>query len=308
VIVYPDVALSEDVRNELAGISPRRECDRLAELSALFHTAGSIHLRGRGEVSVHLDVSSSAVARRAFSLLRDFGVPCEIRSYRRRAFDGGTRYQLHVEGESRALQVLHEAGVLSSRLGPLDRPPKRVVARSCCRGAYLRGALLGAGSVSRNHLELRTGELSGAEFIAEVAAAEEIELGVHERPGHAVAYAKGAETIAEVLAAAGAAGAVLTFAERAVVGAAKARANRLANADHANLVRSSRAAGKQLKAVRRLQRRGFDRLPEDLRELAELRLAHPALSMRELGLKCHPPATKATTHRRLQKLIRLAET
>ena len=139
MIVYPAVALSEDVRNELAAIAPRRECDKLAELSALFHTAGSIHLRGQGEVSVHLDVSSSAVARRAFALLRDFGVPCEIRSYRRQAFEGGTRYQLHVEGQSRALQVLHEAGVLSARLAPLERPPKRLVARSCCRGAYLRG-------------------------------------------------------------------------------------------------------------------------------------------------------------------------
>ncbi len=302
------MSLSDDVRNELAAIAPRRECDRLAELSALFHTAGSIHLRGRGEVSVHLDLSSSAVARRAFALLRAFDVRCEIRSYRRRAFEGSLRYQLHVEGESRALQVLHEAGVLTARLGPLERPPKRVVARTCCRSAYLRGALLGGGSVSRSHLELRTGERSGAEFLAAVAAAEDIELGVYERAGHAVAYAKGAETIGEVLAAAGAAGAVLTFAERAVVGAAKSRANRLANADHANLVRSSRASGKQLKALRRLERRGgLERLSDDLRELAELRLTHPALSLRELGLKCHPPATKATVHRRLQRLIRLAD-
>jgi cell division protein WhiA len=303
------VALSEDVRNELAAIAPRKQCDRLAELSALFHTAGSIHLRGRGQVSVHLDVASSAVARRAFALLRAFDVPCEIRSYRRRAFDGATRYQLHVEGESRALQVLSEAGVVSARLAPLERPPKRVVAKSCCRGAYLRGALLGGGSVSRTHLELRTGERVGAEFIVQLAAVEDIQLGLQERAGHVIAYAKGGETIAEVLAAAGAAGAVLTFAERAVVGGAKSRANRLANADHANLVRSSRAAGTQLRALRRLQRRGaLGRLPPDLHELAELRLAHPALSLRELGLKCHPPATKATVHRRLQKLIRLAKT
>jgi cell division protein WhiA len=303
------VALSEDVRNELAAIAPRKQCDRLAELSALFHTAGSIHLRGRGEVSVHLDVASSAVARRAFALLRAFDVPCEIRSYRRRAFDGATRYQLHVAGERRALQVLNEAGVVSARLAPLERPPKRVVARSCCRGAYLRGALLGGGSVSRTHLELRTGERVGAEFIVQLAAVEDIQLRLQERPGHVIAYAKGGETIAEVLAAAGAAGAVLTFAERAVVGGAKSRANRLANADHANLVRSSRAAGTQLKALRRLERRGaLDRLPDELRELAGLRLGHPALSLRELGLKCHPPATKATVHRRLQKLIRLAKT
>jgi cell division protein WhiA len=302
------MSLSEEVRSELAGIAPRRECDRLAELSALFHTAGRIHLRGRGEVSLHLDLASSGVARRAFSLLRAFGVRGEIRSYRRRAFGGETRYQLHVAGDARAMQVLHEAGVVSARLTPLGRPPRRVVGRSCCRSAYLRGALLGGGSVSPGHLEIRTGNRVGAEFLAEVAGAEGIRLAVHERAEHAAAYAKGADAIGELLAAAGAAGAVLTFAERGVVGAAKSRANRLANADHANLVRTSRAAGTQLRALRRLQRRGaLARLPAPLQELAELRLAHPSLSLRELGLKCRPPATKATVHRRLQKLIRLAE-
>jgi DNA-binding protein WhiA len=206
------------------------------------------------------------------------------------------------------MQVLHEAGVVSARLSPLERPPRRVVSRSCCRGAYLRGALLGGGSVSPGHLELRCSGRAGAEFLAEVAAAEGIRLGVQVRGDHAAAYAKGAEPIGELLAAAGAAGAVLTFAERAVVGAAKARANRLANADHANLVRTSRAAGMQLRALRRLQRRGgLARLPQELQELAELRLAHPALSLRELGLKCRPPTTKATVHRRLQKLMRLAQ-
>jgi cell division protein WhiA len=302
------MALSEEVRSELAGIAPRRECDRLAELSALFHTAGRIHLRGRGEVSLHLDLAGSAVARRAFSLLRGFGVECEIRSYRRRSFRGETRYQLHVPGKPRAMQVLHEAGVVSARLSPLERPPRRVVGRSCCRGAYLRGALLGGGSVSSHHAEVRTGSRPGAEFVAEVASVEGIPLTVRERADYSSAYAKGAEAIGDLLAAAGAAGAVLTFAERAVVGAAKARANRLANADHANLVRSSRASGAQLRALRRLQRRGaLARLPQHLQELAELRLAHPSLSLRELGLKCRPPATKATVHRRLQKLIRLAE-
>lgn len=125
------MSLSEDLRSELAAIAPKRDCDRLAELSALFHTAGSLHLRGRGELAVHLDVGSSAVARRAFSLLRELGIHSEIRTYRQRAFAQMTRYQLHVAGDARALQVLHEAGVLDARLAPLERPPKRVVARSC---------------------------------------------------------------------------------------------------------------------------------------------------------------------------------
>ena len=64
--------LSADLRDELAAIAPGSDCDRLAELSGLFHVAGSVHLRGRGNVAVHLDLASSAAARRAFALLRAF--------------------------------------------------------------------------------------------------------------------------------------------------------------------------------------------------------------------------------------------
>jgi DNA-binding protein WhiA len=305
------VSLSDDVRNELVTIPPRGDADRLAELSGLFHTAGSVHIRGRGEVAVHLDLSSSAVARRAFSLLRGFGIASEIRTYRRRAFDRATRYQLHVEGGARELQVLHEAGILSARLGPLERPPKRVVARSSCRAAYLRGALLGAGSLSgprAPHLEIRTASLGGARFVAGLAAEEGAALAVLDRGRHAVAYAKGVEAIGAVLGAAGATDAVLSFEERAVLGSTRARANRLANADHANLVRTSRAAHVQLRAVRTLEEAGaLADLPAGLREIAELRLANPSAPLSELAEKCRPKTTKAAVHRRLSKLVRLAD-
>jgi cell division protein WhiA len=299
------VSLSEDLRNELAAIAPRQACDRVAELSGLFHAAGSLHLRGRGKVAAHLDLASAAAARRAFTLLRQLGVETEIRTYQRRAFSQETRYQLHVPGADRSLQVLHEAGIVSAGLAPVERPPRRVVARACCRGAYLRGALLGSGTLSgprSPHLEIRAASREGAEFVASLAG-----LGVQERGGHAVAYAKGADAIADALAAAGASDTALAFQERAVVSATKARANRLANADHANLVRTNRAAQAQIKAVRRLERRGaLDDLDPALREIARLRARYPSLSLRELGNRCRPPATKSSAQRRLAKLVRLA--
>jgi DNA-binding protein WhiA len=305
------VSLSEDLRNELAAVEPRRQCDRLAELSGLAHSAGRVHLRGRGEVAVHLDLASSAVARRAFTLVRGFGLEAEIRTYQQHAFERATRYEVHVAGNPRSLQVLHEAGVLTARLAPLEFPPKRVVARACCRGAYLRGALLGGGSLSgppSPHLEIRTTSVDGARFLSGLVEADGTRLAVRDRGGHAIAYAKGAESIAEVLAAAGASDAALLLGEHAVVGATRSRANRLANADHANLVRTSRAAHAQLEAVRRLAHDGrLDELSPPLREIAELRLEHPSLPLRELALKCRPPATKASAHRRMTKLIRLAE-
>lgn len=301
---------SEDVREELAQIAPRRRCDRLAELSALFHSAGSLHLRGRGEWGLHLDLGSGAAARRAFALLRDEEIRSEIRTYRRRAFDRAARYQLHVDGDAHALDVLVSAGVLDRRHAPFERPPRRVVARACCRAAYLRGAFLGGGSLSVQrsaHLELRTASLEAALLLRDVAAGVGVKLGVLERSGHDAAYAKGWDAIETLLAVAGAAEAVLALEERAVVAATSDHANRLANADHANLVRTSKAARLQLEAVERLRTdRRLERLPAPLREAAELRARHPGESLRELAARTDPPASKAAMHRRLRRLQGLA--
>jgi cell division protein WhiA len=302
--------LSEDLRNELASIAPARDCDRLAELSALFHTAGSVHLLGRGEIALHLDLSSSAVARRGFSLLRAVAIRSEIRTYRQQAFRRATRYQLHVEGDRTARTVLQEAGVLDARLRPLERPPRRVVARACCRRAYLRGALLGAGSVSgpeAPHLEIRSASSDGAEFLRALTAAEGIETRIVDRGRHVAVYAKGADRIEGLLLAAGASDTVLAFEERAVLAGLRAEANRLANADHANLVRTSRAAQAQLEAIRQLVAEGvLDSLPDRLREAGELRLRHPTVPLSELARRADPPATKAGMHRRLRRLQELA--
>jgi DNA-binding protein WhiA len=301
------MSLSDDLRDELAQIAPPRRCCCHAELSALFHASGAWHLR-EGAVAVHLDLASPAAARRAFALLRDLGVRSEIRTYRRQAFDRATRYQLHVEVDGRALGVLREAGVLSASGAPLEHPPKRVVGRSCCRAAYLRGALLGGGSLSGPrdpHLEVRASGLDGARFVADVAARENVPLTVAERRSHAVSYTKGHEAIADLLALAGAGDTALRLEEHAVVAATRSRANRLANADGANLVRSVRAAHEQVEAIRSL---GLDSLPEPLHEIAQLRLRHPSASLRELAAKARPPITKAAAHRRLRAILRRAET
>ncbi len=302
---------SEEIRAELASIAPSRRCDVLAELSALFHTAGHLHLRGRGTVALHLDVSSPAVVRRAFQLLRELGVASEIRTYRQRAFSQATRYQLHVDGAPASIAVLAEGGIVSRTGAPRVRPPKRVIGRECCRAAYVRGALLGAGSVSgprSPHLEIRCATLEAAELLVRLAALDDVELRARDRGRYAVAYAKRADAIAETLALAGASDAALAVDEHGVVGAARSHANRLTNADHANLVRVTRAAQAQLRAVRRLADDGaIETLPPSLKEIAELRLRHPSLSLRELAAKCRPPTTKASAHRRLSRIVRLAD-
>ena len=260
-----------------------------------------------GVLAVHLDLASAAAARRGYSLLRGFGVDSEIRTYRRQAFDRATRYQLHVDVDAHAAEVLREAGVLSARGAPLERPPKHVVGRACCRGAYLRGALLGGGSLSgprAAHLELRAAGPDGANLLVEVAAREEIQLRTLQRRTHAVAYAKGSETIADLLAVAGASETALRLDEHGVLAATRAEANRLANADEANVKRTVQAAREQLEAIEQLD---LEKLPTKLREIATLRLKHPSLSLTELATKCRPPITKAAAHHRMAVLRQRVE-
>ncbi len=304
--------LAADARAELAAVEPPRRCDRLAEISALFHTAGTAHLLGRGAVSFHLDVAESAVARRAFAILRALRVEAEIRTYRRRAFDGGGRTQILVEGTPHGIDVLGQAGVVGRTGMPLDRPPGHVVSRPCCRGAYLRGAFLGAGSLSGPrsvHLEVRTPVHAGAAFVRSVASAAGIRMRVLDRTSHSAAYAKSWDAVEAYLSVAGAAETVLALEERALVAGLRAEANRLANADHANLVRQSRSALAQVEAVRALRDSGvLEQLAPTLQEAADLRLRHPALSLRELAGKADPPVSKAAMAGRLGRLVTFAET
>ena len=146
------MALSDDLRSELAAIAPKRGCCRLAEVSALFHSAGSVHLRGRGgsrSISTSPPRASRAAPSRCCAQL---GIHSEIRTYSRRAFDRATRYQLHVSGRrrrarharrggrprraARAARAAAEAG-RRPRLLPRRLPARRAARRRLALGPAL---------------------------------------------------------------------------------------------------------------------------------------------------------------------------
>ncbi len=90
--------LSEDVRHELAGVEPLKHCDRLAELSGLFHTPAASTSWDNGEFSVHLDLAESAVAAGPSGSCARLGSRPRSAPTRATPFERGTRYQLHLPG------------------------------------------------------------------------------------------------------------------------------------------------------------------------------------------------------------------
>jgi len=101
------MTFSEDVRRELVGRQPSRACCRDALLSGLIRGAGSIQVRGHGELAVVLELADPAAARLAFSIVRRRGADAEIVSFRERRLHRRNLVRLRLAGD-RSLQLLHE--------------------------------------------------------------------------------------------------------------------------------------------------------------------------------------------------------
>jgi DNA-binding protein WhiA len=299
-------AFGEDVRRELTERPPRRRCCCGALLCGIFRHAGTLELSGAG-VAVRAELGDAAAARLAFRLVRELGGDGQLVSFREPRFARGTRVLVRLQGD-RSLQLLHEVGVLSTALAPLPEPPGRLLQRRCCRAAYLRGAFVAAGSVSApraaGHLEIRAPEPEGAELVRRVARTDGVALHVSVRRGHAVAYAKSKQTIRELLAHMGAHDAVLSVDEAEVISRTREHANRATNCDEANLARQGSAARAQTEAIAALD---IDALGAGLRQVAELRLAHPDLSLAELGGLARPPLSKSAVAGRMRLVMSAAD-
>ena len=294
----------EGVRRELVERPPRRICCRRSFLSGLVRHAGTLEVSSGG-LAVRVETADAAAARLAFGLVRSLGADAQIVSYREPRFERRNRVVVRVEG-GHGLQLMHEIGILSAALEPLPAPPRRVIARPCCRASYLRGAFVAAGSVSAprsaGHLEIRAADADAAAVVVGLAADEGIAMAVARRPSHGAAYAKSKTAIRDLLALMGAHDAVLAFEEAAVIAATRERANRVTNFDRANLARLGGAARAQREAISALDINGLD---ARLRQVAELRLRHPHLSLAELGRRARPPLPKSTVAGRMRALTAL---
>lgn len=79
------------------------------------------------------------------------------------------------------------------------------------------------------------------------------------------------------------------------------------NCEAANVDKTVDAALEQRRAIQILRDRGaLETLSPKLREAAQLREAHPELSLAQLAALCEPPVTKSSLSHRLRKLIQLS--
>ncbi|MCM1039522.1 MAG: DNA-binding protein WhiA [Roseburia sp.] len=288
------MSFSQTVKDELAAyISPARHC-QLAELAALIHFGGH---RSSDGLHLDLDIENEMVARKCFTLLqKTFNIDNVMRE---------------VE-EEKILQALHlyDAGhhILS-----LDMPVNALLIKnSCCARAYLRGVFLCAGSMSdpekSYHLEFVCGRSEQAEQLRRIIREFQIEARVIRRKKYYIVYLKEGSGIVDLLNVMGAHVSLMNLENLRIVKEMRNSINRRVNCEAANITKTVNAASKQIEDILLIQKQyGFENLPDNLRQMAEVRLEYPEAPLKELGEYLDPPVGKSGVNHRLRKLSEIAE-
>ena len=303
------MSFTQDVREELAHTEVGSQACRLAETSALLRLGGTLEIRGgrggRG-VGYVVDTGVGAVARRLRTALDTvLATHSEIEVHAPGGWRVASRYRLRLDRD--AAPALVRLGLLREDLHPVEGVATALTRSAAATGAYVRGALMAAGTISEPrrepHLEIRVPGPAVADDLAGLLrACGGVGARVDEHHGWRVTCKSGA-AIGTVLARTGAHTAFLRWDGERLRRELRSGANRAANADRANLSRAVAASSAQVVAVERAMRSpAWTSLPEELRAIGLARLANPEASLAELGALVDPPVGKATVHRRLAAL------
>jgi hypothetical protein len=310
------MSFSSKTKNDLCRLETTHKDILSAELSALIHMGGSLKYEGSGKMTFQIKTENAAIARRVFKSLKAvYGVEVEVLTSKNKQFKNRNVYTVRVVSPEETMNILQELGIVGTADGYftlVDEIPERFLKNRETRKAYIRGAFLGAGSISdpekAYHLEFVTTNEAYARSLMEAIEAFELTPKIVPRKGNQVVYLKDSEQIVTLLSIIGAHGALLDIENIRILKDMRNNVNRIVNCETANLSKTVEAALKQVDSIEKIRTTlGLDKLPPHLREIAELRLNHQEASLKELGELLNPPMGKSGINHRLKKIEEIAE-
>ncbi len=181
--------------------------------------------------------------------------------------------------------------------------------------AFVRGAFLSCGSVADPmkgyHAEFcvphKNLSIDLCKILTEITECEFTPKTVV-RNGNYVVYFKGSEQICDLLTYIGAPVKSMEIMGTKAVKQVRNNINRRINSEVANIGKIAAASAKQLEAIEYIKKtKGLEMLPDDLREIAYLRLENPEMSLRDLGQNLNPPISRSGANHRIKRLLEYAE-
>jgi DNA-binding protein WhiA len=304
------MALTAQVKSELASTTITKACCRKAEVASVLRFAGGLHIVA-GRVVVEAELDTGAAARRLRKDIGEiYGHESEVVVMQGSGLRKGTHYIVRVPRDGEVLA--RQTGLVDSAGRPVrGLPPQVVNGSSCDAVAAWRGTFLAHGSLTEpgrsSSLEISCPGPEAA--LALVGAARRLGISAKAREVRGIdrVVIRDGEAIGALLTRLGAHESLLAWEERRMRREVRATANRLANFDDANMRRSARAAvAAGARAQRALEILGED-VPDHLKMAGALRVEHRQASLEELGQLHDPPLTKDAIAGRIRRLLAMAD-
>lgn len=284
------MSFSSNVKEELLEIYGNARHCQMAELSAIVHFAGKIR---KPLLEIDVPVENEYASRKAFTLLtKTFNIN-----------------SINVS----VMDALKIDSTLDDELSTLREPvDERLIKSSCCKRAFLRGAFISIGSVSNPekgyHLEFVCDDRKQGEQLVDILRSFDVDAHITVRKKYQVVYIKEGEAIVDLLNIMGAHTSLMDLENMRILKEISNDINRRVNCEAANIAKTINASNKQIDDIIFLRDNyGLKRLPDKLREIAEVRIDNPEASLKELGELLDPPVGKSGVNHRLHKLSELAD-
>ena len=310
------MSFSAQVKNELARIIHENPQVQLSELSAIIRMSGTLKLMGFNKLSFVINTENPAIARKVFTLIKNcFGITVEIQVNRQSNLKRNNTYVLSVTYDQGANDILEKVGIIEKEgehLSWVSTIPKHLVSRQDGKRAYLRGAFLGSGSVSdpakMYHLEFSTVNIEISQNLRKLLNSYKLNAKIVTRKNNNVVYIKESEPITDLLNLMGAYNALMHLEDIKIKKQMRNDVNRLVNCETANLNKTVDTSMRQIECINYImEKQGLDYLPENLHEIAMLRVENPDMSLKELGEIMETPLGKSGVNHRLKKIEMIAE-
>ena len=300
------MSFTSQVKDELTRVDPGcSHCDR-ATLAALARIEGTLLLSGQGKYGLEIATEISSAARLVVRCLHSiYSLETEV-TVRRNVLHKSLNYLIAVPDQKGLQAALEDLGILGG-LGIEMGIDQRLVQKTCCRAAYLRGAFLGSGFIADPKGDFHFEITVEGERLAEdlVALMEEFGVGAHvtRRRNSYIVYMKGGTAICEFLALTGAHQCALAMENERVLKSVRSDINRQVNFEMANQEKTTAAAMDQIASIRKIVESGrLSQLPPGLQEFIRLRCTYPEATLKELGEKAKPPLSKSAVYHRVRRL------
>ena len=293
------MSFSSDVKSELAKTENLLPCCFHAQVYGLVLFA---HF---SKYNLSITTENTDVFDLYSSYINDY---CEVNTY---LSDGSTKkLTAYVKSDEEKSKVFEKFG------HELKEPTLRInranINGECCATSFLRGVFLACGTVTDPergyHLEF---VVPYKKLCNDFMYFLE-ELGFNpkyiNRKGNHIVYFKDSESIEDILAVIGAQNASLYLMGVKIEKDVKNKINRKMNFELSNIDKTIDAATAQIEAILFIDEKiGIDSLPDNLREIAHLRIENPESSLRDLGMLLSEPLSRSGVNHRLARIVSYAE-